>query len=176
MDKHIFANMTVLLLVSNRLHPVFVKVEDYWENVSGKKWTDSQGNPAVMKFAIRTGADNLLSVLDTDRSFYGKNNNLGNLFCDCEIIGVINELEKLDQWVSDLPRSEVINYIKEGKIEVIPLFEYLEKNNLIDKYIDGKVITDEKVLKNNDDCETFLTMVGHVKRTETEPNRQNCSN
>lgn len=44
-------------------------IEDYWQNVTGGlSWMDSNGNPAAMMYAIRTGSQGLTSR-STTKSF-----------------------------------------------------------------------------------------------------------
>lgn len=52
------------------------RCEDYWDRVSGKSWMDSEGNPAAMKYGIRSGLTGL--PLDDD-VVYGKIGSFGEL-------------------------------------------------------------------------------------------------
>ena len=51
-------------------------IEDYWENVSGRSWKTSNGNPAAMEYGIRAGLSNL--PID-DEVVYGKIGAMGFL-------------------------------------------------------------------------------------------------
>ena len=52
------------------------RVEDWWENVGGESWMFAKGNPACLKYAIRSG----MGGLPTDNEVvYGKVNSLGHL-------------------------------------------------------------------------------------------------
>lgn len=55
------------------------KAEDYWENVSGKSWMDSNGNAAAIFYAIRTGTQ-IFKVPVDDEVVYGKIGQMGYLF------------------------------------------------------------------------------------------------
>lgn len=52
-------------------------VEDWWENVYGKSWMFSDGNPAALMYAFRAG----VTHLPTDNEvLYGKVGGYGHLF------------------------------------------------------------------------------------------------
>ena len=55
-----------------------ILIEDYWYNVSGKSWKDSNGNPAAMIYAMRTALGDIQIPLD-DEVLYGKIGHLGYL-------------------------------------------------------------------------------------------------
>ena len=57
-------------------------VEDYWINVAGKSWMFSDGNPAAMNYAIRSG---IASLPIDDRVLYGKIQGLGFLVHESEL-------------------------------------------------------------------------------------------
>jgi len=58
-------------------------VEDWWENIYGKSWMFSEGNPACLKYAMRAG---LKDNLPTDNEvLYGKIGGLGELIHISEI-------------------------------------------------------------------------------------------
>lgn len=59
------------------------QVEDWWDRVSGKSWTDSDGNPAALEYAFRAGATNL--PID-DEVLYGKIGSLGHLVHISEVV------------------------------------------------------------------------------------------
>lgn len=52
------------------------RIEDYWDRVGGGSWMHAQGNPAALKYAIRSGVASL--PLDDD-VVYGKINGLGHI-------------------------------------------------------------------------------------------------
>lgn len=55
-------------------------IEDYWENVNGgTSWMNSNGNPAAMMYAIRTGLQDFKVLIDNE-VVYGKIGALGHLF------------------------------------------------------------------------------------------------
>lgn len=59
-------------------------IEGYWDELTGKSWGISDGNPACLKYAWR------ISTVDTDvstddRVFYGKIGYLGELIHECEV-------------------------------------------------------------------------------------------
>ena len=58
------------------------RVEDYWDRLTGKSWMYSDGNPAAMQYALRTGGQDI--PLD-DEVLYGKIGNLGHLVHVTEI-------------------------------------------------------------------------------------------
>jgi hypothetical protein len=61
---------------------VFV-VEDYWDRIAGKSWMFSDGNPAAMKYAMRSG----LAGLPTDNEVvYGKIGAFGHLIHTSEFV------------------------------------------------------------------------------------------
>lgn len=55
------------------------RIEDYWENVSGMSWMNSNGNPAAMLYAIRTGSQDFHVPIDNE-VVYGKIGGMGYLF------------------------------------------------------------------------------------------------
>lgn len=58
------------------------RIEDLWTNVAGKSWTVSDGNPAALRYAIRSAANGL--PLDDD-VLYGKIGHSGHLVHVSEI-------------------------------------------------------------------------------------------
>lgn len=54
------------------------QVEDWWQNVSGKSWMDSDGNPAAIAYAFRTGFKDNVPI--NNDVLYGKINGLGYMF------------------------------------------------------------------------------------------------
>lgn len=51
-------------------------IEDWWDRVTGGSWMDAQGNPAALKYAMRSGFARL--PLDNE-VVYGKVGHLGHL-------------------------------------------------------------------------------------------------
>lgn len=61
-------------------------IEDYWQNVSGGlSWMESNGNPAAMMYAIRTGSQGFRTPIDNE-VVYGKIGLSGYLFHVSELI------------------------------------------------------------------------------------------
>lgn len=58
--------------------------EDYWINITGKSWMVSNGNPACIEYALRTGLNELNVPID-DNVVYGKIGYFGHLFHECEL-------------------------------------------------------------------------------------------
>jgi hypothetical protein len=57
-------------------------VEDWWQNVAGKSWMFCDGNPACLKYAMRSA----LSGLPTDNNVvYGKVGSFGHLVHESEL-------------------------------------------------------------------------------------------
>ena len=54
------------------------RVEDWWENVTGMSWMDANGNPACLKYAMRTGFSKIPIPTDNE-VLYGKIGGLGEL-------------------------------------------------------------------------------------------------
>ena len=54
------------------------RVEDWWQNVSGGSWMDAQGNPACLKFAMRSGLQDFRVPTDNE-VLYGKIGGFGEL-------------------------------------------------------------------------------------------------
>lgn len=63
-------------------------VEDYWDRLTGKSWMFSDGNPAALVYAMRTGMapDPTAIPLFDDEVLYGKIGNLGHLVHVCELL------------------------------------------------------------------------------------------
>jgi hypothetical protein len=57
-------------------------VEDWWDRVSGQSWMSSDGNPAAMQYAIRSGMGG--GRID-DEVLYGKIDGFGHLVHISEI-------------------------------------------------------------------------------------------
>lgn len=62
--------------------PQTAVVEDYWMNVFGKSWMFSDGNPAALNYALRSGVNGLPI---NDDVVYAKINGLGHLVHTSEI-------------------------------------------------------------------------------------------
>lgn len=80
--KHELAGETVRLQLANadndpdEINGKDFRVEDWWENVGGQSWMDCKGNPACLKYAMRSG----FSDLPTDNEVvYGKVGSFGHL-------------------------------------------------------------------------------------------------
>lgn len=59
--------------------------EDYWINITGKSWKDSNGNPVALEYAFRMGM-RLGEVPLDDKVVYGKIDNFGHMFHESELI------------------------------------------------------------------------------------------
>lgn len=87
-QPHPAANTTVVLASSlqdrsGELKPgMSFHVDDYWDRLGGGSWMDARGNPACLKYAMRSGFAGL--PLD-DEVIYGKVNGLGHLVHVSEI-------------------------------------------------------------------------------------------
>jgi len=55
------------------------RVEDWWDKITGSSWMFANGNPAAMKYAIRTGSTHTYEVPIDDEVVYGKIGGLGHL-------------------------------------------------------------------------------------------------
>lgn len=85
-DQHPLAHQTVRLRDDIRIeHNLFgdvagrdFDVEEWWDRVHGKSWQFSDGNPAALIYAMRTGLAEHVVPLD-DEVVYGKINGLGML-------------------------------------------------------------------------------------------------
>jgi hypothetical protein len=68
---------------ANRLGGEVIVIEDWWDKVAGKSWMDSDGNPACIKYAIRTGESQVLEgkikVPIDNEVLYGKIGCFGHL-------------------------------------------------------------------------------------------------
>jgi hypothetical protein len=63
-----------------------IHVEDYWDRVAGKSWMFCDGNPAALKFAVRSA----MSGLPTDDEVvYGKVAGLGHIVHVSELGGAL---------------------------------------------------------------------------------------
>lgn len=59
-----------------------VRVEDYWDRLTGKSWMFSDGNPAALIYGLRSGLNDL--PLD-DEVIYVKLNGFGHLVHQSEL-------------------------------------------------------------------------------------------
>jgi len=86
-DIHPLAGKTVILKLKEGPDPDGLngqeyRIEDWWIRVTGKSWMGAAGNPACMKYAIRSG----LAGLPMDNEvLYGKVGGLGHLVHISEI-------------------------------------------------------------------------------------------
>jgi len=62
-----------------------ILIEDWWENISGKSWMVSNGNPACLEYAFRIGLEGKFPP--DNEVLYGKIGDIGHLVH-------ISELEK----------------------------------------------------------------------------------
>jgi hypothetical protein len=53
-----------------------IVVEDWWDRVAGKSWMDCDGNPACLKYAVRSA---LAGLPLSDEVLYGKIGYFGEL-------------------------------------------------------------------------------------------------
>lgn len=74
-NKHPLAGQTVKVK-KGTLEGQDFTVEDWWENVFGKSWMDSTGNPAALEYSYRAANEKL--PLDWE-VLYGKIEGLGCL-------------------------------------------------------------------------------------------------
>lgn len=88
-EKHRYAGKKVRLNCQkdpDGLNGAVMVVEDWWENVSGTSWMFCNGNPACLKYAMRSA----FSGLPTDNEVvYGKVNGFGHLVHDSELEEVV---------------------------------------------------------------------------------------
>jgi hypothetical protein len=61
-----------------------IRVEDYWDRVSGESWMFAKGNPAALKFAVRSAVAGLPT---DDEVVYGKVEGLGHIVHVSELGG-----------------------------------------------------------------------------------------
>ena len=54
-------------------------IEDWWQNVAGESWKASNGNPAALNYAFRTGMSGG-KIPPDDEVLYGKIGMMGYLF------------------------------------------------------------------------------------------------
>jgi len=90
-DTHKLAGQTVKIKVAGNDDNAITQeldgqdyvVEDWWENVSGGSWMNAAGNPACIKYAMRSG----FAGLPTDNEVvYGKVGAFGHLVHVSELV------------------------------------------------------------------------------------------
>lgn len=59
--------------------------EDYWININGISWMYSNGIPACLEYAMRTGLNRNYAVPIDDKVIYGKIGMIGHLFHESEL-------------------------------------------------------------------------------------------
>lgn len=98
-DPHLLAGQTVKLNIKEPVgaryepeSPLFTElraqefdVEDWWDRVAGKSWMDCDGNPAALKYAMRSGFSKL--PLDNE-VVYGKVGSYGHLVHVSELVAL----------------------------------------------------------------------------------------
>lgn len=67
------------------------EIEDWWDHLTGKSWMFSDGNPACMMYAMRTGMDPNLSIPTDDEVVYGKIGAFGHLVHISELGEVVDD-------------------------------------------------------------------------------------
>ncbi len=69
-----------------------IRVEDWWDRLTGGSWMTAEGNPACVMYAIRSGLNNLPEDNDV---LYGHDpqSHLGHLFHVTEIVAVADRTE-----------------------------------------------------------------------------------
>ena len=78
--SHPLARKTVILDVKNddpdHLNGKEYIIEDWWDKLGGVSWMNSNGNPAALKYAMRSGFGDLPN---DDEVVYGKVGGLGHI-------------------------------------------------------------------------------------------------
>jgi hypothetical protein len=84
-NRHTLAGETVVLNCKpdpDNLNGQEFVVEDWWENIAGQSWMFCAGNPACLKYAMRSA----FSDLPTDNNVvYGKAGSFGHLIHESEL-------------------------------------------------------------------------------------------
>lgn len=84
------ANKTVIIHPRNEYQGVVqdahFEIEDYWENVAGKSWMVSEGNPACLIYAMRS-----VGLPIDNEVIYGKINGFGYLIHESELGDEVND-------------------------------------------------------------------------------------
>lgn len=87
-EKYKFAGKTVILKSPDKdFNGKEFRVEDYWMNVYGKSWMDSNGNPAAINYGFRCGVRGFPL---NDKVVYGKIGAFGYLVHESEIEGEVS--------------------------------------------------------------------------------------
>ncbi len=86
-ERHPLAGKTVTIK-SGKFAGEKYRLEDWWQNVSGKSWQVSQGNPAALSYAMRSGLKDDLPI--DDEVVYGKIGTFGHLVHVSELGEVIS--------------------------------------------------------------------------------------
>ena len=79
-DAHPLAGKTVtlkLIAPDPNLDGKEYRIEDWWDRIAGKSWGACDGNPACLKYAMRTGFGG--GVPSNDEVVYGKVGPYGHL-------------------------------------------------------------------------------------------------
>jgi hypothetical protein len=111
LDKHPLAGQTVILKCKedpDKLNGKEFVIEDWWMNVSGKSWMFAAGNPACLKYAIRSA---IAELPINNKVIYGKIGSFGHLIHESELGEVVNSLT-IEFLVSD--RVEVVSGMFDG--------------------------------------------------------------
>lgn len=89
-EKHPLAGQTVRIKADVK-HPqvpdfggAAFRIEDWWDHLTGKSWMVSDGNPACLIYAMRTGFSDS-PIPDDDEVVYGKIGSYGHLVHVSEI-------------------------------------------------------------------------------------------
>lgn len=90
-ESHPLAGKTVVIARGDLKGKIF-RVEDYWDKLTGRSWGESQGNPACIIYAMRTGLQKF-EVPSDDEVLYGKIGSLGHLVHVNEIGEITKEKE-----------------------------------------------------------------------------------
>jgi hypothetical protein len=53
-----------------------IRVEDYWDRVTGQSWMFASGNPSALKYAVRAG---VAGIPADDEVVYGKVDGFGHI-------------------------------------------------------------------------------------------------
>jgi len=90
-EAHELAGKTVVLHClpdPDELNGKLYRIEDWWDRVAGCSWMSCQGNPACLKYALRSARE----PLPTDNEVvYGKVDGLGHLVHVTELGGIAKE-------------------------------------------------------------------------------------
>lgn len=109
------------------------EVEDYWINISGKSWMDSNGNPACMEYAFRTACQELKVPTFSDNVVYGKIDGFGHLFHECELEVIDDKENESDKLVSEKENNNIS--------ELDKLREILNRNKI--KYTNKSIFSQD---------------------------------